>query len=155
MSRPILLTLAGLAALFALLTAGFQLVGLPANPFRDQTLAGKQIYDANCASCHGTKLEGQRNWRQPLASGRLPAPPQDENGHTWHHADAVIFDVIKSGLAKYAGDTYESDMPVFGGILTDDQINEVIDYIKSTWPEKQRDYQRLITLQSLESGNGG
>jgi len=27
-------------------------------------LQGSQIYQNNCASCHGANLEGQPNWRQ-------------------------------------------------------------------------------------------
>jgi mono/diheme cytochrome c family protein len=30
---------------------------------------GRVLYDANCASCHGGKLEGQPNWRQRDADG--------------------------------------------------------------------------------------
>ena len=52
---------------------------------------GKEIYAANCASCHGDNLEGQPNWRSPDADGYLPAPPHDKSGHTWHHPDAMLF----------------------------------------------------------------
>lgn len=43
---------------------------------------GKTVYAANCAACHGVNLEGQANWREWLANGRLPAPPHDKTGHT-------------------------------------------------------------------------
>ena len=36
---------------------------------------GQKIYAAECAACHGANLEGQPNWQQRLANGRLPAPP--------------------------------------------------------------------------------
>src|SRR5689334_20690026 len=48
---------------------------------------GKLIYDEHCARCHGANLEGQPNWRHRLPSGRMPAPPHDPTGHTWHHSD--------------------------------------------------------------------
>lgn len=51
---------------------------------------GRKLYDQACASCHGAMLEGQPNWRQRKADGRLPAPPHDPSGHTWHHPDAVL-----------------------------------------------------------------
>lgn len=51
---------------------------------------GKKVYDANCASCHGVKLEGEENWRERGPDGLLPAPPHDETGHTWHHPDALL-----------------------------------------------------------------
>lgn len=65
----------------------------------DQSLVlqGKKIYATNCASCHGANLEGQSNWRQRLPNGRLPAPPHDVTGHTWHHADSLLIDIVKNG----------------------------------------------------------
>jgi hypothetical protein len=50
----------------------------------DPTLVtrGKVVYAEQCASCHGTNLEGQPNWRHRLPNGRMPAPPHDATGHT-------------------------------------------------------------------------
>lgn len=59
---------------------------------------GKQIYIRDCASCHGANLEGEPNWRMRQANGRLPAPPHDATGHTWHHADALLIEITKNGL---------------------------------------------------------
>ena len=64
---------------------------------------GRQIYAGQCASCHGVGLEGQPDWRSPLPSGRLPAPPHDANGHTWHHPDDVLFRIVKEGTAAIVG----------------------------------------------------
>jgi len=94
---------------------------------------GSRIYSAHCASCHGTKLEGQPNWQVRLANGKLPAPPHDPSGHTWHHSDKVLFDITKKGPAAYP-DGYQTDMPAFGGRLSDEQIAAVLAFIKSTWP---------------------
>lgn len=96
---------------------------------------GAKVYGQHCAACHGPKLEGQPNWRVRLPNGRLPAPPHDESGHTWHHPDDVLFGITKHGLVpgKYAPQGYESDMPVFAGKLSDDEIWSVLAYIKSNW----------------------
>ena len=94
---------------------------------------GSRIYSAECASCHGTKLEGQPNWQMRLANGKLPAPPHDPSGHTWHHSDKVLFDITKKGPAAYP-DGYQTDMPAFGERLSDEQIAAVLAFIKSTWP---------------------
>ena len=47
-----------------------------------QVMAGQQLYADNCASCHGASLEGQPDWRRRLDTGRMPAPPHDDSGHT-------------------------------------------------------------------------
>src|SRR5690606_3321352 len=106
---------------------------------------GRQVYLDQCASCHGTGLEGQPGWRSPLPSGRLPAPPHDASGHTWHHPDEVLFRIVKEGTAAIVGGGYESDMPGFSDVLGDAEIRAVLAYIKSTWPERERGYQKEVS----------
>lgn len=95
---------------------------------------GETIYRAQCARCHGVNLEGQPDWRSPLSTGRLPAPPHDETGHTWHHPDDVLRRIVKEGPAFYATLGVETDMPAFEGKLSDRDIAAVLAYIKSRWP---------------------
>ena len=95
---------------------------------------GEAIYQRECAACHGENLEGQPNWRQRKDDGRLPAPPQDASGHTWHHPTAMLFTITKHGPAAHMGGSYESDMPAFEGVLSDEEIVAVLSFIKSTWP---------------------
>ena len=106
---------------------------------------GRQVYVDQCASCHGAGLEGQPDWKSPLPSGRLPAPPHDASGHTWHHSDDVLFRIVKEGTAAIVGGGYESDMPGFGDVLSDTEIWAVLAYIKSTWPERERRYQESVS----------
>lgn len=102
-------------------------------------LNGSRIYDENCASCHGANLEGQPNWRARDADGRLPAPPHDESGHTWHHDSEALFALTKYGIAAVINNPdYPSNMPAYEGILSDDDIIAVLSYIKSTWPDEIR-----------------
>ena len=108
---------------------------------------GRKIYAQQCAACHGANLEGQPNWRERLPSGRMPAPPHDASGHTWHHPDAVLFAITKNGLVAgvTAPEGYVSDMPAFGQSLSDEDIVAVLAYIKSTWPQKMAAAQREVT----------
>lgn len=106
---------------------------------------GQRLYAENCASCHGVDLEGQPDWKTPNAQGRLPAPPHDASGHTWHHSDEQLFAITKFGTAALVGNGYESDMIGFGDTLGDDEIRAVLDYIKSTWPDREAARQRKVS----------
>ena len=119
-----------------LLLATTLLAGCEANP--DLAL-GEKLYAQQCASCHGASLEGQPDWRKRLPNGRFPAPPHDASGHTWHHPDEVLFGITKHGLVPpYGPAGYESDMPAFGGKLSDPEIRAVLGYIESRWPPEVR-----------------
>ncbi len=106
---------------------------------------GRTVYEQRCAACHGARLEGQPDWRVRDAAGLLPAPPHDASGHTWHHPDAVLFDITKYGVAKAANlKDYQSAMPAFEGTLTDAQIVAVLSWIKAQWPEEIRKQQEAV-----------
>lgn len=99
---------------------------------------GQAVYTEQCASCHGADLKGHPDWQRRLPNGRMPPPPHDATGHTWHHPDEILFGMIQRGVAAYAWKGYESDMPAFGNTLSDDDIWAVLAYLKSTWPEEIR-----------------
>lgn len=110
-----------------------------------EILAGRILYAENCAACHGANLEGQPDWRSQGEDGVLPAPPHDVSGHTWHHDNAMLFDYTKIGgkaaLAAMGVVDFNSGMPGFKGVISDDAIWNILAYIRSTWPEKARDVQ--------------
>ena len=112
---------------------------------------GRSLYADHCASCHGADLEGQPNWRKRRPNGRMPAPPHDATGHTWHHSDEALFRVTKEGSAAVVGGGYESDMPGFGEIMTDAEIRAVLAFIKSSWPERIRKAQEQRNAAKQEA----
>ena len=119
-----------------------------AAPAAQTLVLGQRVYEAQCAACHGARLEGQPDWRTRRADGRLPAPPHDATGHTWHHPDQALFEIVKYGVQRFAGPHYSSDMPAYDRRLSDDEIRAVIAYIKSTWPEQIRARQAQIDTQA-------
>ena len=84
----------------------------------------------------------------------MPAPPHDASGHTWHHPDGVLFRITKEGVAAVVGGGYQSDMPAFGDVLSDDEIRAVLAYIKSMWPERERAYQAEVSRWESEPAQG-
>lgn len=99
---------------------------------------GKVIYLQECAACHGKNLEGQENWKVRNEYQKLPAPPHNQEGHTWHHSDEALINMTKKGPKSVAGPNYLTDMPAYEKRLTHDQIVAVLSYIKSTWPDKNK-----------------
>ncbi len=115
---------------------------------------GRAIYAAKCASCHGANLEGQPDWQSAREDGTYPAPPHDETGHTWHHGDAMLRDYIRRGgqpVLDDMGVDFTSGMPGFGEELTEDDIEAVLAYIRSTWPDRIRAAQ--AERSQLEAGS--
>lgn len=109
---------------------------------------GRALYAEHCAACHGADLEGAPDWQRPGPDGRLPAPPHDETGHTWHHGDTMLFEYTKHGGQAYLDDlgvVFDSGMPAFGEVLSDDEIKAILAFIRSTWPERIQEIQAART----------
>ncbi|MFG6604609.1 MULTISPECIES: c-type cytochrome [unclassified Sulfitobacter] len=105
-------------------------------------VAGRSLYAENCAACHGADLEGKPDWRTPDEHGVLPAPPHDATGHTWHHGNTLLFDYTKLGgevvLAARGVKGFNSGMPAFGEVISDEDIWTILAYIRSTWPPRSK-----------------
>lgn len=117
-----------------------------AAPADDRTIAlGERVYQANCATCHGVEGEGEPNWRSPRSDGTYPAPPHDSSGHTWHHSDEVLLDIIRrGGQAMYGREGFQSRMPPWGEQLNDEEIRAVLAYIKTYWGPDEREFQAAL-----------
>lgn len=119
----------------ALLTLAMAACSEHSRPDAQALQEGQRVYQAECAACHGAKLEGQPDWTIRRSNGRLPAPPHDATGHTWHHPREQLFAIVKLGMVPpNAPDDYASDMPAYAGRLTDREIENVLAWIESQWP---------------------
>ena len=157
-SRNILLTLAAAVAIAVVAVVAVdpytaKSTGHTLLPDDAKVLAlGKQVYQARCAACHGAGLEGQPNWRARGPDGLLPAPPHNASGHTWHHPDEVLFNITKFGVAKAADlKDYASAMPVFDGVLNDDEIVAALSWIKAQWPAQVRERHDQMNGQARDA----
>jgi len=110
----------------------------------ESVATGKQVYQLYCANCHGVNLEGLPNWKESQPDGSYLPPPHDSSGHTWHHPDLVLVEIITHG-----GDPelYNTKMPGFGDKLTELEIKAVLDFIKSSWDQEDREYQWWMTAR--------
>ncbi len=118
----------------------------------DEVALGETVYQQNCATCHGANLEGQPDWKIQGEDGSFKAPPHDETGHTWHHADDLLLEAIQLGGARFddvnVGGT--SNMPAFAEILNDEESTAVLTYIKSRWPDELRQSQWQVTVMTAQ-----
>jgi len=101
---------------------------------------GKIAYENNCVSCHQVNLSGAENWKELDEDGHRKAPPLNGTGHTWHYDDKTLHSIIKYGLAKLVSN-YQGKMAGFGDVLNDDEIDNILAYIKSYWPKEKYQYQ--------------
>ncbi|MEX0864196.1 MAG: cytochrome c [Acidimicrobiia bacterium] len=114
--------------------------GEPPGP--DRVAVGAELYQQNCASCHRPDLSGDPDWKTPNVDGSYPPPPHDSSGHTWHHPDRVLIEIIRDG-----SDFPQSRMPAFGDRLTEDEIEAILEFFKDNWGPDERAYQQQVTEQ--------
>lgn len=116
-----------------------------------QVAEGRRVYETHCASCHGVNGVGSTpNWKIPDAEGNFPPPPHNDDGHTWHHPDRVLYESIRDGLRDQFRPNAPLRMPAFGAQLSDAQMRALISYFKSLWSKEHREYQWEINLLDAE-----
>jgi len=104
-----------------------------------QQRQGEQVYNANCVSCHlgrdGGTIEDD-------------PPRHNANGHTWHHPDCALRTAVREGSAGIV-EVSRSVMPMqpFKDVLSPDDIDAVIEYIKTMWTPAQRQAQASFTRE--------
>lgn len=143
MSPRAILPLVLLALLLSAAISACRVPPLPEGVTFTQVMEGKDLYQANCAACHGSAGEGQ-DWRTPVPAGLLPAPPHNNEGHTWHHPDQQLLEIVREG-----GKTQGSTMPAFKDRLTDAQIKAILAYIKTLWGPEERARQVELTRLNI------
>lgn len=112
-------------------TGGLPVPEAPERQYDPQQIAmGERVYKSECASCHGDTAQGAENWRKRGPDGLFPAPPLNGNGHTWHHSMAVLTGIIRNGSPDN-----KRSMPAWEGRLTDQEIEAVVMWFQSKWPQ--------------------
>jgi len=106
---------------------------------------GQNIYQTTCASCHGIDGEGQfpDDPMKPDETGRYGAPPHNDDGHTWHHDDDLILQIINEGGMGSESTFYP--MPAFSETFSDEEKIAVVSYIKTMWNERNLASQYRVT----------
>lgn len=88
---------------------------------------GNQLFQQlGCNTCHLMDRQG----RAPVLVGVYGHPVQLEDGRTVIADESYIRESILAPSAKVVSG-FKPIMPVFQGVLTDDEVNELVEYIKS------------------------
>ena len=113
------------------------LKSLPGDPQRDgtpwqyqavttnQDIPGAHTYATRCASCHGLDGKGQPEWMPPLA-GATSALAKES-------ASAINITLNGSQRVVAAGVPDAYRMPAFREQLSDQEIADVLSYVRGTW----------------------
>ena len=112
------------------------------------------MFVSNCAVCHGLGGEEQRDSHIRKEDGTLPPPPRNGDGHTWHHADGLLYRIVSQGGRIFEDPNYpsfKSGMPAFGDRLTRQEVIAVLTYVKSLWGDKTKRGLSIRESQALAS----
>jgi mono/diheme cytochrome c family protein len=111
--------------------------------------AGQAVYNLRCAHCHGYAGEGQLASTIPTteALGLHTVPPHDATGHTWQHPSQLLRDSIRYGIQN---PLVHYPMPAFQGAVTDEEIEQLIAYMRLWWTDEQRAWQDEVTQRRAE-----
>lgn len=117
------------------LMIGFVSSAASANPAdrwytEKQVDKGEVLFKQNCASCHGQNAEATPNWKQTDANGKYPPPPLNGTAHAWHHDLELLRRTVREGGQKLGG-----VMPPFSDKMSTSEIDAVIAYFQSKWPD--------------------
>ena len=107
-----------------------------AHPDPEAVARGEQLYAASCVQCHGGPTGGQIS--------DIP-PRHNAQGHTWHHADCLLTDIVLDGLPRRPGASGDEIMPAFRSELSEADVDAILTYIKTWWTDEQRRSQAKVT----------
>jgi mono/diheme cytochrome c family protein len=94
----------------------------PIPPTTESVAIGRQVYQAQCAACHGAQGRGDGP-----AAATLNPPPLDLTQHVGLHTDGELHRWISDGVPGTA-------MPAFRDRLTPDERWHLINYLRTLAP---------------------
>ncbi len=98
---------------------------------KTQLAKGKQVFQNNCAVCHGANAQSTPNWRKKLSDGTYAPPPLNGTAHAWHHPMKALVYTIKNGGKPFGG-----KMPGFEKVLSKEEIKDAIAYFQNFWNDE-------------------
>ena len=116
------------------------------NPFPDSAesiMEGKTAFGHYCVVCHG--LDGQ-NTGVPFASSLSPPVPSLASKEVQGYRDGQLKWIIENGISP-------SGMPASRGILSDDEMWTIVDYLRHLPPAGSLGEPRVYSGEETEDEN--
>ncbi|MBX3736323.1 MAG: cytochrome c [Candidatus Didemnitutus sp.] len=98
-----------------------------AGPTLTPAMFGKRVFTANCMACHQATGQGVPGVYPPLAGSEFVLKPEHEK----HIIKIVLFGL--NGPITVKGANFNNAMTPFGSLLKDEQIAQVLTYVRSEW----------------------
>lgn len=138
-----MLALAAAVAIVAVACGGGEERSSGSDPDPQVVARGEQLYAASCVQCHGGPVGGRIS--------DIP-PRHNTEGHTWHHPDCLLTDIVLDGLAPRQGASGDQVMPGFRDELSEEDADAILTFLKTWWTEEQRQSQAEVTAAACGDG---
>ncbi|MFV2055819.1 MAG: c-type cytochrome [Thiohalomonadales bacterium] len=109
----------------------------PSKPTNNKMVrAGEELFLAYCQTCHGLQGVGENFTVQSLTEKNyIIAPPLNDSAHAWHHSDKDLMTTIMEGSPR------ASRMVAWKKLLSKQNAQQLVAYIKSLWGKRELDCQ--------------
>jgi mono/diheme cytochrome c family protein len=89
---------------------------------------GAELFANNCQTCHGINAIGEEPGNPEAKDDfGFKAPALNDDAHGWHHSDGGIKATISKGSPR------NERMIAWQEILTEEEISNLVTYLKSNW----------------------
>ena len=105
-----------------------QLAATAQQPAQTPVQRGKAIYEQTCLPCHQADAGGVPGMNPPLRKS-----PYVQGATT--KLIGIVLQGLNDGV-EIDGDTYSNPMPAFSGVLKDQEIADVLSYLRSHFGNK-------------------
>lgn len=98
---------------------------------------GALVFEKNCVVCHGPQAQGHPDWETPSDGSFAAAPPLNGTGNDWKRSRAMLAATIRNGVRRKSDNV--DVMPAWKGRLTDQDIEDMLNWLQSLWPAEVYD----------------
>lgn len=112
-------------------------------PLKAAMTRGKKVYDEVCMACHQPDAGGVPRMNPPLIKTKYVLGDKKA-------LIKIVLKGLKGGEVEIDGDRYENPMPPQESVLTDQQIADVLTYVRNSFGNKAS----LVTPAEVKAQRG-